>query len=232
MHLVHPLGLHWDTRRVKNDMKDATELANRLRRNDLPGGVDRPTRSARAERTGPLPGQADRVADLGQSAGACGDGQAGHPARPVGHVRAGPASGSWTRWTSPALTGCGWSRCGTCWRCSTARSPWSNGRSMLAQRRPRLPGHPGNEWDRADHRGDPGGRDRRRAPLHLGPASVLVGGDDPQDARVRHQVPSGEHHQTGVDDRPLGGGRVGGPLPRRRSDRPDLPSDRGAARAR
>jgi hypothetical protein len=28
--------LHWDTRRVKNDVKDATELANRLRRNDLP----------------------------------------------------------------------------------------------------------------------------------------------------------------------------------------------------
>jgi hypothetical protein len=28
--------LHWDTRRVKNDVKDATELANRLRRHDLP----------------------------------------------------------------------------------------------------------------------------------------------------------------------------------------------------
>ena len=38
VHLVHPLGLHWDTRRVKNDVKDATELANRLRRNDLPEG--------------------------------------------------------------------------------------------------------------------------------------------------------------------------------------------------
>jgi len=36
VHLVHPLGLHWDARRVKNDVKDATELANRLRRNDLP----------------------------------------------------------------------------------------------------------------------------------------------------------------------------------------------------
>ena len=36
VHLVHPLGLHWDTRRVKNDVKDATELANRLRRSDLP----------------------------------------------------------------------------------------------------------------------------------------------------------------------------------------------------
>ena len=36
VHLIHPLGLHWDTRRVKNDVKDATELAHRLRRNDVP----------------------------------------------------------------------------------------------------------------------------------------------------------------------------------------------------
>ena len=36
VHLVHALGLHWDTRRVKNDVRDSTELANRLRRGDLP----------------------------------------------------------------------------------------------------------------------------------------------------------------------------------------------------
>jgi len=36
VHLVHPLGLHWDTRRVKNDVRDATALANRLRQHDLP----------------------------------------------------------------------------------------------------------------------------------------------------------------------------------------------------
>lgn len=36
VHLVHPLGLHWDSRRVKNDERDAAELANRLRRGDLP----------------------------------------------------------------------------------------------------------------------------------------------------------------------------------------------------
>ena len=28
VHLVHPLGLHWGSRGVKNDGKDATELAN------------------------------------------------------------------------------------------------------------------------------------------------------------------------------------------------------------
>jgi transposase len=36
VHLVHPLGLHWDARRVNNDERDATELAHRLRRGDLP----------------------------------------------------------------------------------------------------------------------------------------------------------------------------------------------------
>ena len=36
VHLVHPLGLHWDNRRVKNDEIDATELAKRLWRDDLP----------------------------------------------------------------------------------------------------------------------------------------------------------------------------------------------------
>jgi transposase len=36
VHLVHPSGLHWAARRVKNDERDATEIAHRLRRNDLP----------------------------------------------------------------------------------------------------------------------------------------------------------------------------------------------------
>ena len=36
VHLVHPSGLHWGARRVKNDERDATEIAQRLRRNDLP----------------------------------------------------------------------------------------------------------------------------------------------------------------------------------------------------
>ena len=36
VHLVHPSGLHWGSRRVKNDERDATEIAQRLRRHDLP----------------------------------------------------------------------------------------------------------------------------------------------------------------------------------------------------
>jgi len=36
VHLAHPLGNNWGNRRVKNDERDATELAHRLRRADLP----------------------------------------------------------------------------------------------------------------------------------------------------------------------------------------------------
>ncbi len=36
VNLVHPLGLHWDTRRVKNDVKDAIRAGQRLCRGDLP----------------------------------------------------------------------------------------------------------------------------------------------------------------------------------------------------
>jgi Transposase len=47
VHLVHPLGLHWDARRVKNDERDATELAHRLRRGDLPPMFLSRTRASR-----------------------------------------------------------------------------------------------------------------------------------------------------------------------------------------
>ena len=38
VHLAHPQALNWTQRRVKNDELDATELANRRRRHDLPEG--------------------------------------------------------------------------------------------------------------------------------------------------------------------------------------------------
>jgi transposase len=36
IHLAHPLGLHWDTRRVKNDMRDANALLDMLRLDVVP----------------------------------------------------------------------------------------------------------------------------------------------------------------------------------------------------
>jgi transposase len=82
VHLVHPLGLHWDARRVKNDERDATELAHRLRRDDLPESLDRAGGGAGAARAHPLPGEAGGVAHLGQSPDPRGDGQARDPADP------------------------------------------------------------------------------------------------------------------------------------------------------
>ena len=36
VHLAHPLGLHWDTRRVKNDVRDANALIDMLRLDMVP----------------------------------------------------------------------------------------------------------------------------------------------------------------------------------------------------
>jgi len=53
VHLVHPLGQHRVTRRVKNDVRDSTELAKRLRRGDLPRPTSRqPNKRAARTRSG------------------------------------------------------------------------------------------------------------------------------------------------------------------------------------
>jgi transposase len=49
VHLTHPLGVKaFSCRRVKNDEKDAADLADLLRMGRLPEGVDRPGRDPRA----------------------------------------------------------------------------------------------------------------------------------------------------------------------------------------
>jgi transposase len=42
VHLANPQGLNWGQRRVKNDERDAIDLADMLRLGWLPKGVDRP----------------------------------------------------------------------------------------------------------------------------------------------------------------------------------------------
>lgn len=128
VHLVHPLGLHWDSRRVKNDVKDATELANRLRRNDVPEAWIAPpeVRELRelvryraklvALRTSAKAQIHAVMAKLGIL-----------PRRVKCSDR--PARCSSMRWTSPAPMGCGWSRFGTCWRSTSGSWPWWNGTS-------------------------------------------------------------------------------------------------------
>jgi hypothetical protein len=46
VHLVHPLAQHRVTRRVKNEVRDSTELAKRLRRGDLPEAYVAPAEQA------------------------------------------------------------------------------------------------------------------------------------------------------------------------------------------
>ncbi len=63
VHLAHPLGVKaFEYRRVKNDVRDAADLADLLRMGRLPGGVDRAAGDSGAARAGPAPGQAGRAA--------------------------------------------------------------------------------------------------------------------------------------------------------------------------
>ena len=74
VHLVHPLGLHWDARRVKNDERDATELAHRLRRG-ISRSPDRAGGGAPPAGADPLSSPAGGAAHVGQGADPRGDGR-------------------------------------------------------------------------------------------------------------------------------------------------------------
>ena len=58
VHLANPRALNWGDRRVKNDVNDATDLADMLRLNRLRGGVDRAAGVAGAARAGALSSEA------------------------------------------------------------------------------------------------------------------------------------------------------------------------------
>jgi transposase len=71
VHLAHPLGVKgFRYRRVKNDVRDASDLADLLRMNRLPEAWIAHSDSA-AARTGALPRKARRAALEPQSPGAC-----------------------------------------------------------------------------------------------------------------------------------------------------------------
>ena len=61
VHLAHPLGVKaFSYRRVKNDVRDATDLADLLRMGRLPEAWIAPPVDPGAARAGPAPGQAGR----------------------------------------------------------------------------------------------------------------------------------------------------------------------------
>ncbi len=112
VHLVHPSGLHWGARRVKNDERDATEIAQRLRRNDLPEAWNAPPqlrelrelvryraswwRCARGSRPRCTP---------------CWPNRAWCPSSMTCSVPRANASSTTPPWTGASTSG--WSRCGT-----------------------------------------------------------------------------------------------------------------------
>ena len=72
LHLAHPLGIAgYDNRRVKNDVRDATLLADLLRMGRLPEAWVAPPEVRELREDGPLPAQAvaaaGRVEDPGAS---------------------------------------------------------------------------------------------------------------------------------------------------------------------
>ena len=108
--LVAPVGNDWGKRRVKNDERDARDLADLLRLGRLRGGVDRSSGDSRGPRVGALSRQARAVTVGTQVPGARGDGQRGSVTRPQRHVRASRATSPSTRWNSPTRTRCASSR--------------------------------------------------------------------------------------------------------------------------
>jgi hypothetical protein len=80
VHLAHPLGVKaFSYRRVKNDVRDATGLADLLRMGRLPEARVRPAAGPAAAGADPVQDQAGAGAIVGQGPGPRGAGQARHP---------------------------------------------------------------------------------------------------------------------------------------------------------
>jgi transposase len=221
VHLVHPLGLHWDTRRVKNDIRDSTELANRLRRGDLPEAYIAPPEqrelrelvryqakltalrtSAKAQihavmaKEGILPTLDDMFGPGGRQL-----------------LDEMPFEGAYAM------------------RVDSLRKLLDVYAAELtvveAELAACLAEHPGYRAIQAICGVGPimaaiFRRDRRRLPLPHGAPPVLLGRAHALPPRVRHQGPARPHHQAGQPSGALGRHRGRGPLQGRRPHRPHL----------
>src|SRR4051794_39810747 len=225
VHLAHPLGVKAFTyRRVKNDERDAADLADLLRMGRLPQGLDRAAGDPRTAPAGPASRQAGRAALQRQMPGACGAGRLRSDRaeeRPVRRRRirpAGPAGaaggvsrpdrlrrgGSWPVWT-PEIDAFS-ARIGT-------RLREDAGYRGLG--------------DPSGHRTGPGRggprRDRRRDPVRRPGAADQLGGADASTSRVRPApVPRPDHPGRAAD-------WCAGPRSRRCSAPAGTPASAGSA---
>ena len=88
VHLAHPLGVKgFRYRRVKNDVRDAGDLADLLRMGRLPEAWIAPPADTRVTGAGALPGQAGRDPIRTEGPGPCRTGQSRRVDRGVGSVR-------------------------------------------------------------------------------------------------------------------------------------------------
>ena len=87
VHLANPNALNWGNRRVKNDERDAVDLADRLRLGRLLEVWIAPAATRELRELVGDRGEVGCVAVGTQSPGACGDGERGCVAGDAGHVR-------------------------------------------------------------------------------------------------------------------------------------------------
>jgi len=221
VHLAHPLGVKgFRYRRVKNDVRDAGDLADLLRMGRLPEAWIAPpaTRELRelvryraklVALRGGLKAQVHAVlakagvlipvSDLFGVAGRQKLARIGLPRAyaEAGHLAA--RAHRRLRWARGALFG--------------------RDRRRIGRAR-RLSGDPAVARRRAGAGGGVCRRDRRRAPVRRPRAPVLVGRFDPHTPRIRHRRAPRAHHQAGQQTRAVGG-RRGHPAPaRHHQDRP------------
>ena len=213
VHLAHPLGNNWGHRRVKNDVRDAEDLADLLRLGRLAEAWIAPPEVQGAPRDRALQGQARLPAHQLQAAGLRSARQRGRDSpddRPVRRRRQRAARELPPRHGLPhprrvaARPDRGLRpRDRTCSRPTSATSS----AARLGYR-----GDPVDPWRRPAVRRGVRGRDRRRHEVQLPGTARELGGPYAEAPRVGPDRAPGPDHQARFPPRAMGGGR-GGPTP-------------------
>ena len=221
VHLAHPLGVKgFRYRRVKNDVRDAADLADLLRMGRLPEAWIAPPKTRelrelvryRAKLVATRSGLKAQIHAVLAKAGvliAVSDlfGVTGR--QRLAKVPLGPAYAERIRSLLELI--------------DIFDSHEARFAAMIAERLntdTRLSSDPASARHRTGAGSGVRRRDRRRAPLHRPRPPVLMGRADPAPPRVRHRRAPRTHHQTRLQSGAVGGGR-GGAAP------PDDGQDRG-----
>ena len=210
VHLAHPLGVKaFEYRRVKNDFRDAADLADLLRMGRLPEAWIAPpaTRELRelVRHRAKLVGlRSGCKAEVHAVLAKCGI------RVPMSDLFGLEGTELLDHLTVPAPYG---ARVQSLQRLIEDLEDEIDLFARLARgqagRRPRLHRGPAAARDRADPGRGLRRRGRRRHPVHQGRAAGLVGRPDPQAPRVRHPRPPRPDHQAGLPAGPVGRGGVG-----------------------